>query len=117
MKVLKPIGTSQTLTFVPRNYVTDVTVNLLDESTDTSNNYNLSATQSNDYLSVSGAFTDLVEGRFYVLTVSDLSSNVIYKDRIFCTAQTISQVNNDYYDINSGEYTEEVSNNEYIILE
>jgi hypothetical protein len=44
-------------------------------------------------------------------------NTVIYKDRVFCTDQTVNQTNNDYYSVNSGEYTTENSyDNDYIIL-
>ena len=48
------------------------------------------------------------------------SSDVVYKDKIFCTDQTINQANNNYYDINSGEYdfddTAASHSNDYIII-
>ena len=46
------------------------------------------------------------------------SENVIYKDKIFCTDQTIDQLNDSYYDINSGEYTETTSypDDDYLII-
>ena len=44
-------------------------------------------------------------------------TDVIFKDKIFCTDQTINQVNNDYYNINEGQYTSDDSfNNEYIVI-
>ena len=44
-------------------------------------------------------------------------TNIIFKDRIFCTDQTINQVDNDYYNLNEGQFTTDDSyNNEYIVV-
>ena len=59
---------------------------------------------------------NLVEGRFYDLTIKE-GSVVIYKDKIFCTDQTIDQETNNYYSINENVYTTENSyDNDYIII-
>ena len=73
-----------------------------------------------NYLVVSKALSPvLVEGRFYDLTLKE-GANVIYKDKIFCTNQTVNQANNDYYTVNSGEYTtptgDDKYDNDYIII-
>ena len=39
-----------------------------------------------------------------LVKTSDLE--IIYKDRIFCTNQDIDQLNNNYYDLNLGEYSD-----------
>jgi len=50
------------------------------------------------------------------MTVKE-GTDIIYKDKIFCTDQTVDQENNDYYTMNSGEYTTEDSyDNDYIII-
>ena len=42
---------------------------------------------------------------------------IIYKDKIFCTDQTINQANNNYYTVNSGVYTTENSfDDDYITI-
>ena len=47
-------------------------------------------------------------------------SATVYKDKVFCTDQTINQANNNHYDINSGQFTfDETSgshDNDYIIV-
>ena len=52
--------------------------------------------------------------RFYDLTLKE-GGNVIYKDKIFCTDQTISN-----YSVNNAEYTiptgNDVFDNDYIIV-
>jgi hypothetical protein len=61
-------------------------------------------------------FGTLTEGEFYNLEVSN-ATNIIYKDKVFCTDQTINQTNNDYYSINKNKFTSEDSyDNEYIII-
>lgn len=57
----------------------------------------------------------LVEGRYYSLTVKDRDNNdaVVYKGLVFCTNQT------DYnkYEVGKNDYTEETSyDNEFIII-
>ena len=53
------------------------------------------------------------------MTVKE-GTSVIYKDKIFCTNQTINQSNNSYYTVNSGEYTtptgDDKHDNDYIII-
>ena len=67
-------------------------------------------------MSFVAAFGTLTEGDFYTLQIKN-GTTVIYIDRVFCTDQTVNQTNNDYYSVNSGEYTTENSfDNDYIIL-
>ena len=142
MKILTTSAAAQTLTFIPREYPATVKMNLRDTSTNTTSTVNsLTLTKSNDNASINTTFT-LVEGRFYDVDIikgiganwdtfttqwqlatdnweNIISSEVtIYKDKIFCTDQTINQANNSYYNINSGEYTETTSypDDDYIII-
>ena len=61
---------------------------------------------------------DLVEGRFYSLTIENFAQTyTYYKGLVFCTDQTIDQDTNNYYSVNDGEYVSETSyDNDYIIL-
>ena len=61
---------------------------------------------------------DLVEGRFYSLTIENFAQTyAYYKGLVFCTDQTIDQDTNNYYSVNDGEYVSETSyDNDYIIL-
>ena len=78
----------------------------------------VSQSRSSGYVD-SDSNTIFKEGRFYTLSVND-SSGIIYKDKIFITNQTVNQANNNYYDINSGEYTTDsqtaMNDNDYIII-
>jgi hypothetical protein len=59
---------------------------------------------------------NLVENNFYNLTVTN-GTDVIYKDKIFCSDQTINQASNNYFSVNKDVYTEEATyDNDYIIV-
>ena len=109
-------ASAQTLKIIPRSYASSVSMILRDDSTNTSTTYSsISTSTDKNYLVVSQALSPvLVEGRFYDLTIKE-GSNVIYKDKVFCTDQTISS-----YTVNSSEYTiptgNDVFDNDYIII-
>lgn len=142
MKILTTSTSSQTLTFAPRAYPSEVIVSIRDNSTNTTTRTeNVTLTRANDNASISTTFS-LKEGRFYDLKIlqgvgalwntynviweaaSDnwesitASENTIYLDKIFCTDQTINQAENNYYTINSGEYTQTTNypDDDYIII-
>jgi len=111
-------ASAQTLKIIPRSYAGTVNMILRDDSTNNETTYSsISTTTDKNYLVISKALSPvLVEGRFYDLTVKE-GTSIIYKDKIFCTDQTINQSNNDYYSVNQGEYTTEDSyDNDYIII-
>ena len=116
MKHLTTSASAQTLKIIPRSYASTVSMILRDDSTNTSTTYSsISTSTDKNYLVISQALSPvLVEGRFYDMTVKE-GSNIIYKDKIFCTNQTISN-----YSVNSGEYTVPTGNdkydNDYIII-
>ena len=147
MKILTTSTNAQTLEFIPRAYTSTVKITLRDNSTNASNTIeNLTLTQTKDKASISTAFSvssaPLVESRFYDLSIIQgigqlwntftsnweaatanwenviSSENTIYKDKIFCTDQTINQADNNYYDINSSEYTQTTAypDDDYIII-
>lgn len=109
-------ASAQTLKIIPRSYASSVSMILRDDSTNTSTTYSsISTSTDKNYLVVSQALSPvLVEGRFYDLTIKE-GSNVIYKDKVFCTDQTISS-----YTVNSSEYTiptgNDVFDNDYIVI-
>jgi hypothetical protein len=109
-------ASAQTLKVIPRSYASSVSMILRDDSTNTLTTYSsISTSTDKNYLVVSQALSPvLVEGRFYDLTLKE-GSNVIYKDKVFCTDQTISS-----YSVNNGEYTvptgNDVYDNDYIII-
>lgn len=133
MIILTTSVSEQTIRVIPRSYPDDVVLILRDDSTNTSTTYTLDSMewensdeewQSVDmnwnsaggyyeekgYLVINNSYS-LTENRFYDLTITD-GSSVIYKDKIFCTDQTITD-----YSVNDGVYTtENTYDNEYIII-
>tara|TARA_B100000497_G_C7660138_1_gene397604 strand:- start:1139 stop:1558 length:420 start_codon:yes stop_codon:yes gene_type:complete len=138
MIVLTTTTAEQTFEIIPREYVTDATICIRDESTNeeicvltTGAEWNTNTLQwqlanydwedeagiviTNDlmYITIN---LNLVESRFYDIKISNVSGTVIFRDKIFCTDQTIDQATNNYYDMNLGQYTINTSgNNDYII--
>ena len=123
--------TGQTLKVIPRLFNSVNNIVVRDNSTNKSYTYtNINTSFSvNNYMSIinqgsgyvdSSSNTILKEGRFYDLSVFGSNSKLLYKDKIFVTNQTINQANNNYYDINSGEYTTDsqaaMNDNDYIII-
>lgn len=111
---------NQNLYFIPRVYLTSgVTLTLTDDITfDNATNTSATFTREGDFIKGEVSFSNLKEDRFYTLRfVRNSDSEVLYKDKLFVTNQTIEQVNGDLYSINDGEYIEqETSNNDYIVL-
>lgn len=138
MIVLKTTTAAQTYSVIPREFTTDAEICIRDESTNeticvlttgqfwNTNNFEWQLANydwedeagiviTNDIMYITMNL-NLIEGRFYDLKVSNLSGDVIFRDKIFCTDQTIDQETNNYYDINQGLYIENTSgNNDYII--
>jgi hypothetical protein len=133
MIILTTSTAEQTIRIIPREYPDDVTLILRDDSTNTETTYTLESmewentdeewqTVNLNWNSVGGYYEDkgylviqneyaLTENRFYDLTIKE-GSSVIYKDKIFCTDQTIAD-----YSVNNGEYvTEDSYDNDYIII-
>lgn len=137
MIILTTSTGAQTVSVIPRSYSTDIFIRLVDESTgevteyaldanfwDTTNtewqlaNFNWNSTTGGSgsasidkgYLVISNAYS-LVENRFYEFYILD-STGIIYRDKVFCTDQTISE-----YSVNDGQYvTENSYDNDYIII-
>lgn len=120
MKHLLPTTDAQTIKIIPRVYSTSVTIKLRDDSTNNETIILPSAIINKNYVELTNVFT-LVEGRFYDLKVyngqgSVTEADIIYRDKIFCTAQSTNQSNNEHYTINKDVYKEKSGNNDFIIL-
>ena len=87
---------SQTFKFIPRSLEADSMV-IEDDAENTSVTIDITPTIDRYYLSVSEVLT-LVEGRFYTIKVLN-GLDVVYKDKIFCTNQTVSS-----YSINDNDF-------------
>tara|TARA_R110000822_G_scaffold140546_2_gene278255 strand:+ start:532 stop:861 length:330 start_codon:yes stop_codon:yes gene_type:complete len=100
---------SQTFKFIPRSLDADSMI-IEDDAENTSVTIDITPTIDRYYLSVSEVLT-LVEGRFYTIKVLN-GLDVVYKDKIFCTNQTVSS-----YSINDNEYVQHSTNNDFVIIE
>jgi len=116
MKHLLPTTDIQSIKIIPRVYSTSVSMELRDDSTNTTVSITPTAQKVGNYIELSNVF-NLKEGRFYDLKVIDTNTqNIIYKDKIFCTAQSTNQSNNESYSVNKDEYKSKSGNNDFIIL-
>ena len=128
MIIFRPV-TNNRFTCIPREYVTSAYMTIRDDSTNVTVDYTLVprvdgegniSTTNDSYNIYNNNYENLVEGHFYDLTLySDVEkTNVIYKDRIFCTAQKNDiQIDNNFYKINKDQYTEyDGFNNDYIVI-
>jgi len=119
MIVLTTSASAQTFKVIPRDYtLTAFTMSIRDDSTNVTVTYNITGvTTSGNYRTFQNTFSPvLVSNHFYDMTLY-AGANIIFKDRIFCTDQTINQVDNDYYNLNEGQFTTDDSyNNEYIVV-
>jgi len=116
MKILSTSTGAQTIKVIPREYVTTATLTLRDDQTNTVTTFSdITLTEDGDYNIISESFS-LKEGHYYDLKLTS-SGATIYKDKVFCTDQTVDQSSNDYYTINKDVYdTETTYDNDYIIL-
>jgi hypothetical protein len=112
MIILQESGSSQTINFIPREYTsgTTYTVKIVNESTNAEvyNEDVTSFTENLYYYQYSDTFS-LKEDTFYLLTIT--SSEIVFKDKIFCTNQTVTD-----YSVNEAEYTPHTTENEFIFL-
>lgn len=113
MIILEESNSSQTFNFIPREYTSGTTYTIIikDElkNTESFNDTTTSFTAIDYYFSYSNTFS-LKEDNTYILEIKD-GSKVVYRDKIYCTNQTITS-----YSINNTEYTERTSDNEFIVL-
>lgn len=109
MIILKEQNTSQSFKFIPR-YYTGVNLRLVNESSGEVTSYNVSPERIGYFHQIT-SILNTKEGNFYSLTVFDENSNVVYRDKVFCTNQEITE-----YTINKDEYVQKSSDNEFIII-
>ena len=115
MKHLTTSTDDQTILMIPRSYGSEGTLILRDDSINEETSNVVTLGKTGEYMSLEHSFS-LTEGRYYDLRI-EISGEIVYRDRIFCTDQDIDQTNNDYYSVNEGEYiTENSFDNDYIIL-
>ena len=106
MVILKEQGTSQSFKIIPRVNDAD---SIIITSPEGSNTVLFTPTYDLYYMVITGIFA-LKQGQQYTFSVMN-ETNIVYKGRIFCTNQAIGA-----FSINTGVYTETVSNNDFIIV-
>lgn len=113
MIILQKSNSSQTIRFIPRSYTdgNSYTIKIVNETTN-KEVYSAVSTSftSNDYYYEYSATFSLTEDTMYTLEITE-GSDVIYRDKIFCTNQTVAT-----YSVNNNVYTEHSQENEFIVL-
>ena len=117
MIVLTPSGSAQTFSYVPRVLGLGVneiptTMIITDEQTNTPVSTNSFFDYYGDYVNTIQHTFSLVEGHFYTLELKNSSNEIIYKDRIFCTAQPLVT-----FSVNNNQYVSNSTTNEFIVYE
>jgi len=118
MIVLTPSGSPQTFSYVPRVLGNEVNVQpfrmqITDEQTNTLVVSTQSFGQSQgDYVNLIQHTYGLIEGHFYNLELQNSSNDIIYKDRIFCTAQPLVT-----FSVNNNQYVSNSTTNDFIVYE
>ena len=128
MILLEPQATNE-FNCIPREYVTNAIMTIRDDSTNKKFKYALEPRvdgvgniriENDRYIIYYSEYENLVEGHFYDITLySDYERGiVIFKDRVFCTAQKGDIIrDNDFYKINKDQYTEyDGFKNDYIVI-
>jgi len=140
MQNLLPSTENQTIQIIPRVYSENIAMSLRDDSTnEVVLVYPETVAINKNYLDITTVF-DLKEGHFYDVkiylgdyarrleadkgTIEALQclgtiyndSQIIYRDKIFCTIQGIEQTEGNKYTVNKDVYKEQSGNNDFIIL-
>jgi hypothetical protein len=109
MIILQETGTAQEFKIIPRELVAD-SMTLTSETTGEAVTYVITPTIDRYYL-VINEIVALKENNFYTIEVKN-ASEIVYKDKIFCTNQTVSD-----FSVNNNEFTTYSSDNDYITYE
>ena len=110
MIVLQETNNPQTFSFIPRSDSYDGLF-LTDDQTNVEEEVTISSNTIGDYINTITATFDLKEGHFYNLVLKD-GSDVVFKDKVFCTNQPIVS-----FSVNNGQYTSNSTTNDFIVYE
>jgi len=114
MIVLQKSNSSQTIKFIPREWTSGATYNIKitnEMTNDDIYDQDVTTVTENLYYKEFSATFDLKENVTYTLKISNSDSDVIYRDKIFCTNQTVTS-----YSVNDGYFTTTSSTNEFITI-
>ena len=114
MIVLQESASAQNIDFIPRTFTSGNTYNvtIVNETTNTEvDNVNTTSITENLYYNRYNATFNLKQDVTYNLTIKS-GSDVIFKDKIYCTNQTDLPA----YTVNESEYIFNDTDNEFITL-
>jgi hypothetical protein len=94
MIVLTTSNSAQTFSFVPRKTGYN-TMQIIDEIENTTETVAITSSVAGDYTHSITATFDLVEGRSYLLVLKN-GSNIIYRDKIYCTDSPLTNFSVNY---------------------
>ena len=109
MIVLTTSTSAQTFSFIPRDIPTSMVIT--DDQTNTPVTVAITSQTQGGYVNTLTATFSLEEGHFYDLVLYK-NTDIVYKDRIFCTDQNIVT-----FSVNNGEYTSNTTSNTFIVYE
>ena len=101
--------TPQTFVFIPRSGF-DI-VEITDDQTNVTVEITPYTFTQGDYYSTLEAEFSLVENHFYNLVIKK-GGSIVYRDRIFCTNQSLVT-----FSVNNGQYVSNSTTNEFIVYE
>ena len=110
MIILTTSTSEQTFVFIPRFHDFDYVAITDDQTNETVEIENYTHVEGDYYDTLEAEF-DLLENHYYDLIIKD-GSTVVYKDRIFCTDQSIVS-----FSVNNGQYVSNSTTNEFIVYE
>lgn len=117
MIILNPNNSTLTINYFNRLGTTPTNVLIYNESTRktvTRSVLSVSNASYYDYLTINNN-SCMKDAASYVITIEDSNNNIIYKDKAYATSESVN--NNEIYSLNTNEYTENSTDNEYIIYE
>jgi len=110
MIILQQSNNPQTFSFIPKSNTYNGMF-ITDDQTNDEVQVSITSSTTGDYVNTITATFNLIENRFYNLVLKN-NADIIYKDRIFCTNQSIVT-----YSVNNGQYTTNATTNEFIVYE
>lgn len=110
MIVLTPSTSPQTFSCIPRDNTFNV-MEITDEQTNVTTTIAIASRTVGDYIYTITATFGLIEGHTYTLVLK-YGTNIIYKDRIFCTAQPLVT-----FSVNNNQYVSNSTTNDFIVYE
>lgn len=113
MIVLQESASEQTLRFILREFTSGATYNVTIKNELTNSevyNQDVTTIASNLYYNTFTGTFSLKENNYYTLTIKS-GTDVIYRDKIYCTNQTVTD-----YTVNQSEYITHSTTDEFITL-